>query len=97
MPPCCGSCSILPLEGTAIQTTFTVNCSGWQVHQGTPIFHVKRVRGSDYTLLNYGVSALSTIIIAEGEKVNDYNVSIVVEINDLYDASTKVELPIVKV
>ena len=100
-PPCCGSCSISPNNGTSLTTTFTVTCSNWKVSFGAPTYNVKIRHDSqledDTTLLSFGVSPVSEVVIPAGKKDDDYEVLIEVIVQDIYEANVHVHLPKIKV
>ncbi|XP_070579639.1 polycystin-1-related protein-like [Ptychodera flava] len=86
--PVVGTCYVTPTNGTALNTTFNVHCSGWD-DPDRPLnyrFAIGGSNGTDWTWIYSGEKAYmdESVYLPEGQEDNDYNVSILVRVEDSY-------------
>ena len=64
---------------------------------GMNIFSFFFLKGADYKLLSYGVSSVIQLLLSEGERENDYNITIMVEVYDMHQTFSSILLPVIRV
>jgi hypothetical protein len=100
-PPSNGSCSISPSNGTAMDTKYKVTCNDWLVSlaNSAPSYRVSMIKETSQKrgLLRDGPSPDMEFTLTSGRKDDEYNVSTVVEVVDIFQATTEYMLQTVQV
>ena len=95
--PSGGKCVINPSNGTSIKTIFYISCAKWTSRLGSLYYRILfKTAFSDgvisYQLLSYGPKESFELILPHGHKEDNYFVNITVEVEDIYQTFTTVEL-----
>ena len=108
-PPCCGQCEVNPKEGEAIDTTFSIECSGWKsqssamqyqfstVSSAYPTLDGSQNKASEaktLTLISFGILPKTSVILPEGPSVNNFIQNLLVRVIDSYGSSVEVNLTV---
>ncbi|XP_048582698.1 polycystic kidney disease and receptor for egg jelly-related protein [Nematostella vectensis] len=89
--PTSGSCSVDPLEGFALDTTFQVKCDGWD-DPDTPLKYLVELRnGADIVPISDGFEPYTSAVFPLGKEENNYTLTVNVKVMDKFflDATTK--------
>jgi len=95
-PPKGGQCTVKPLNGSALKTSFNIKCSDWTDSE-TPLtyeFHYK-TGGGLYTVVSYGSEDHVETVLPQGPKANNFIIEFSVTIKDKLFAETTVHMDII--
>ena len=90
LPPRGGTCTIEPLSGISVETSFNLSCSGW-TSDGTPLTYLFRYQLSNglNSVVYHGLNTSVVSLLPSGDVSHNFTLDFTVIVTDTYNASAQ--------